>query len=150
MTVDFSFRKMPPMRAVTRTWKGTWSDARIRSEFERLAAFAKEHHLRAGRWLFSGDDAMERWQVAIEVSGKARGMGEVRVKSFPASRVASVTFDPDEVSPRVIYHGLSDWLRWRKKEKEIRGVGGYREVYRKNPWTDRRAYAHTEIQVVVR
>jgi hypothetical protein len=50
----------------------------------------------------------------------------------------------------VVYHGVTDWLRWRRKEKEIKGVGAYREVYQGNPWSDRKAWSHTEIQVVVR
>ena len=61
-----------------------------------------------------------------------------------------MVFDPEVVEPRVVYHGLSDFLRWRKKSGEIRSVGDYREVYQGDPWKDRRAYAHTEVQYVVR
>jgi hypothetical protein len=64
--------------------------------------------------------------------------------------VASVVYDPKVIEPRVVYHGLTDWLRWRRKEGEIRSVGDYREVYTADPWTDAKAYAHTEVQIVVR
>jgi hypothetical protein len=59
-------------------------------------------------------------------------------------------FDPEVVSPRVVYHGMTDWLRWRRKEREVRSIGQYREVYPGDPWRDKNAYARTEIQVVVR
>ena len=64
--------------------------------------------------------------------------------------MARIVFDPDMVEPRVVYHGLSDFLRWRKREGEIRAIGDYREVYPGDPWKDRHALAHTEIQTVVR
>jgi hypothetical protein len=64
--------------------------------------------------------------------------------------VARAVYDPEIIEPRVVYHGLSDFLRWRKKDHEIRSVGGYREVYSGDPWKDTRAYAHTEVQVGVR
>jgi effector-binding domain-containing protein len=150
MVVDFAIKKSPAMRTLSRTWKGSWQEKRIQSEFEQLERYAKEHSLKPTRWLFAGNDAMNQWLVAIEVSGKARGDGTVRVKTFPASRVASITFDPDALSPRVVYHGLFDWLRSQKKEKAIRSVGKYREVYRGNPWKDKAAWSKTEIQAVVR
>jgi hypothetical protein len=61
-----------------------------------------------------------------------------------------VRFDPTVVSPRVVYHGLSDWLRWQRKEKKIRSVVSYREIYEGNPWKDKRAWSRTEVQFVVR
>ena len=64
--------------------------------------------------------------------------------------MARVVYSPRVVEPRVVYHGLSDFLRWRKKAHEIRSVGDYREVYTGSPWTDKRAYEHTEVQFVVR
>jgi effector-binding domain-containing protein len=149
MTVDFEFKKVPKFQAITASWKGPWSDKRIQREFETLDKWAKAHKLRTGRWVFlePGD---RQWQVGLEVKGAVKGDGTVRVRSFPAGRVAQVVFDPDIVSPRVVYHGLTDWLRWRKKEKEIRSVGMYREVYNGNPWREKAAWSKTTVQVVVR
>jgi hypothetical protein len=45
---------------------------------------------------------------------------------------------------------VTDWLRWRKKDKTIRSVGMYREVYDGDPWREPRAWAHTDVQIVVR
>ena len=149
MTVDFAFKKASGFTAATVSWKSAWSDARIRKEFESLAKWAQKGGLKTGRWMFRGDGESS-FLVAIEVKGKFKGDGRVRAKTFPAERVASVTFDPNLVSPRVVYHGLTDWLRWRKKEGEVKRIGDYREVYNGNPWTDPKAWSKTDIQVVVR
>ena len=149
MTVDFAFRKMPALRLATITWTGPWNETRIRREFERVDRWLRDRKVRGGRWVFM-EPGDRRWTAGIEVRGTVRGDGSVRIRTFPASRLASVTFDPEAVSPRVVYHGLNDWLRWRKKDKEIRGVGPSREVYSGNPWKDRSAWARTEVQFVVR
>lgn len=149
MTVDFRFRKAPKYQVATYRWKGPWSEAKIRSNFRMLAAWAKRQRVPTGVWIFREPGERE-WEVSIELRAPASSSGDVRVRTLPASRVASVQFDPNVVSPRVVYHGVSDWLRWRRKEGEIKRVGSYREVYRGDPWADARAWADTEIQVEVR
>jgi DNA gyrase inhibitor GyrI len=149
MTVDFSFRRVPAYRVASMTWKGPWSEAKIRKNFNRVAAWAKANRLRTGRWIFR-EPGERTWEVAVEIHGRARPGAGVRLKTYPAATVASVTFDPDVVSPRVVYHGITDWLRWRKREKEIRSVGSYREVYDADPWRSPAAWARTNVQVVVR
>ena len=149
MTVDFSFRRMPALHVATIAWKGPWSEAKVRTNFRRIEAWAKANHLRTGRWVFREPNERS-FEVAIEVRGTPRSAGPVRQKTYPAATVASVTFDPNAVSPRVIYHGISDWLRWRKREKEVRSVGDYREVYDDDPWRNPKAWARTTIQVVVK
>jgi effector-binding domain-containing protein len=149
MAVDFGFKRAPAYRVAAVAWKGPWSDARVRAKFQKVVSWARARHLRTGKWIFR-EPTMRSFEVAIEVRGKARSEGGVRVKTYPGARVVSVVFDPDVVSARVVYHGVTDWLRWRKKEKEIRSVGDYREVYAGSPWTDKKAYARTEVQVVVR
>jgi DNA gyrase inhibitor GyrI len=149
MTVDFKFKRAPACRVATIAWKGPWSDARVRSKFYRVARWARTHGLRTGKWIFL-EPAERSFVVGIEVAGKAKSEGGVRVRTYPSARVASIVFDPEAVSPRVVYHGVTDWLRWRKKEREIRSVGQYREVYTGDPWRDPKAFARTEVQVVVR
>jgi len=149
MTVDFSIRRTPAYRVAALRWKGPWSDARIHRQFLRVAAWAKQQGLRTGRWVFL-EPAARTWEVAIEVRGRARPGGGIRLRSIPAGHAASVTFDPKVVAPAVVYHGLTDWLRWRRKDRTIRSAGAYREVYVGDPWKDPRAYARTEVQVVVR
>lgn len=149
MTVDFVLKKSPSLRLASIRWTGPYSEAEIRKRFGEVERWATTHRLRTGRWVFR-EPGSRTWNVGIEVRGRARSEGRVKVRSLPASTVASVTFDPDLVSPRVVYHGLSDWLRWCRKEKKIRSVVSTREVYLGNPWKDARAWSKTEIQFVVR
>jgi DNA gyrase inhibitor GyrI len=149
MAVDFSIKNAPKYRVATVEWSGTWSDASIRSHFEDLAGSAREVGLKTGKWIFR-ELSEGKFQACIEVKGEARSNGKFRVRTLPPATVASVVFDPEEVSSRVVYHGLSDWTRWRKKEGEIKGVSSTREIYAGNPWKDKTAWARTEIQFVVR
>lgn len=149
MTVDFVLKKSPAIRLAAIRWKGSYREREIQRRFQEVEKWAKVHRLRTGRWVFR-EPGSNLWDVGIEVRGVARSEGRVKVRKLPAATVASVTFDPDVVSPRVVYHGLSDWLRWQRKEKEIRSVLSYREVYSGNPWKDPRAWSKTEVQIVVR
>jgi hypothetical protein len=149
MPVDFGWGKSSRLRVATIAWKGPWNDKKIRAQFERLARWAKAQRVRTGRWIFR-EPADRSWEVALELRGKARGSDGVKTKTYPASPVARVVFDPEQVAPRVVYHGLSDWLKWQRKAKAIRRVVSSQEVYSGNPWTDPRAWARTEVQFLVR
>jgi DNA gyrase inhibitor GyrI len=149
VVVDFKLKRVPALRVASLSWKGPWNERKIRSQFDRIAAWAREHKLRTGQWVFR-EPAHRSWQVAIEVRGAARSDGPIRLRTYAAATVASVVFDPTAVSPAVVYHGITDWLRWRKKDKTIRSVGSYREVYAGDPWRQAKAWARTDIQVVVR
>ena len=149
MTVDFAWARTPRMRVARLRWKGHWSDRKVRSQFERIERWARTHRLATGRWVFR-EFGGSRWEAAIEIRRAVHGSSGVGTTTYPAADVARVVFDPDAVAPRVVYHALSDWLRWRKKEKGIRRVLGSREVYSGNPWTNHGAWARTEVQFVVR
>ena len=151
MTVDFAMKRAPKYRVASVRWTGPYQEGRIRTEWASLAKWASSKGLRTGKWFFSEDGAGPRYrfEVAIEVRGAAKGDRKVRIRTLPASAIVTVTFDPEEVSPRVIYHGLSDWLRWRRKDKSIKRARSWREVYSGNPWTDAKAWSHAEIQVLV-
>jgi effector-binding domain-containing protein len=128
---------------------GPWKEAKLRAGFRDITAWAKKNGVRTGRW-FLQEGRGNRWIVGIEVKGKARSQGRVRLRTFPAATVATAVFDPDVVAPHVIYHGLIDWLRWQRKEGKIQRVLSSREVYRGDPWSDPKAWAHAEVQFVVR
>jgi len=149
MTVDFVLKKVPSVRVASIQWTGPYSEAEIRRRFAEVRSWTVAHRLRPGRWVFR-EPGERRWEVGIEVPGRARSEGRVKVRTLPAMRVATVTFDPEVVSPRVVYHGISDWLRWRRKEKKIRRVVSTREIYPGDPWKDARAWSRTEVQFVVR
>ena len=159
MTVDFGIRKAPEYRVATRTLTGAWpGDKALHAEFEKVQGWAKEKGLRTGKWFFRefGDDETPdekwRWEMGVEVRGTrpVRGGKGIVIRTLPSSSVASVTFDPDKVSPRVIYHGLADWLRHREKAGEYKEAGPYREVYQGDPWSSKLAWANTQIQVPVK
>jgi hypothetical protein len=149
MQVDFRMARAPAFTAVSVDWSGPWNERRIRREFEGLSAWAKERRLRTGKWYFL-EPGTRRWRVAIEVKGRVRGAGRVRARKFAATSVARVQFDPDRVSPRVIYHGLNDFLKSQRREKAIKSVGSYREVYTANPWTSASAWSSMCVEAVVR
>jgi effector-binding domain-containing protein len=149
MTVDFVLKKTPSLHFAAIRWTGPYSEATIRKRFAEVEKWAKSRGHRTGRWVFREPGA-RIWEVGIEVRGRARSEGRIKVRTVPATTVASVTFDPEVVSPRLVYHGLSDWLRWRRKEKAIRSVVSTRELYPGDPWKDARAWSRTEIQFVVR
>ena len=149
MVVDFKMKRAPAYRVAYLSWKGPWNERRIRAQFDRVAKWARKTGLRTGKWIFR-EPGTRAWEVSIEVRGPAHPEGPIRLRTLPASAVASVVFDPNVVSPAVVYHGVSDWLRWRKRDKTIRSVGTYREVYDGDPWREPKAWAHTEVQVVVR
>jgi len=149
MVVDFRLTKAPRYRVASLAWKGPWNERKIRAQFGRIATWARRSGVRTGKWIFRepGDRA---WEVGIEIRGTARARAPFRMRTYPASAVVSVVFDPDVVSPSVVYHGVNDWLRWRRRDKTIRSVGSYREVYDGDPWRDAACWSRTEIQVVVR
>ncbi len=149
MTVEFAFKKSPAYRVAYITWKGPWSDRRIQQKFDTLLAWTRDRHLRTGKWIFR-EPAERTWEVAIEVRGTAVPTAPIRLKTIPATSVASVVFDPDVVSSEVVYHALVDWLRWRRRDGKVRSVGGYREVYDGDPWRDPKVYARTDVQFAVR
>jgi effector-binding domain-containing protein len=149
MTVDFELKKTPSIRVAAIRWTGNHDERQIQKRFEEVEKWARARGLRTGRWIFREPNDRV-FDMGIEIRGKAHSQGRVKVQTLPAATVARVRFDPNVVAPRVVYHGLADWLRWRRKEKEIRSIGLYREIYPGNPWRDKRAWARTEVQYVVR
>ena len=149
MVVDFELRKAPSYRVAAIVRVGPWKEDNLRSEFRELTAWAKQQRVPTGRWIFyhKGD---HRWEACLEIKGRAEATGRIRLKTLPATYVARCIFDPDAIADRVIYHGLSDWTRWRRRYKEIRSVGGSREIYSADPWSDARAWANCEVQFLVR
>ncbi|MCI4329425.1 MAG: GyrI-like domain-containing protein [Thermoplasmata archaeon] len=148
MTVDFAFGKAPAYRVATLPPKGGWSENVCRPEFARLVAWAKKNHVRTGKWIFCST-ANDGFRACLEIRGSAKSEGSIRIRTLPATAVARVRFDPDVVSPRVVYHGLNDWLRWRKKDKEVRVVRSSREIYDGDPWADKKAWRNTTVEYVV-
>ena len=132
MVVDFELRKAPSCRVASIARVGPWKEDNLRSEFRELTAWAEKQRVPTGRWIFvhKGD---HRWEACLEIKGKAAAAGRIRLKTLPSTYVARCILNPDVIADRIIYHGLSDWTRWRRRYKEIKSVGGSREVYSGDP-----------------
>jgi DNA gyrase inhibitor GyrI len=83
----------------------------------------------------------------LEIKGPARREGKIQIKKFPRHMVLSVTFDPEKISPRLVYSGIYGWLRHSDFEATRSPP---REVYAGNPWTNPHAWANAEVQVPVK
>jgi DNA gyrase inhibitor GyrI len=158
--VDIVVKRDPSHSVIVKGKVGPYSgDDNLRPEFRKLVQWAKRNKAATGKWLFfelDGPDtpsSKRRWEACLEVNPNVQkkivsGDG-ISFKKIPAQLVASVTFDPDKFSGRLVYHGLECWLEWRTKFHELKEAGPTREVYPDDPWTNARAWAHTEVQVPV-
>jgi effector-binding domain-containing protein len=157
LTVDFAIKRFYGCTVAAIKYVGGWKgDDMLRGEFKVIQTWAKDKGIKTGRWFFAELDGPEvpdskrRWEASIEVKGKARSKGNIKLRSLPPTTVAFVKFDPDKVSARLVYHGLESWLSWKKKEHRYKEAGTWREVYNGDPWTNTRAWANTEVQVPVK
>lgn len=150
-TVDFALRSAPSYRVASITRVGPWKENNLRTEFRELVSWARRQGVRTGKWIFVERDH-DRWEACLELKGRGAATpdGRVRLKRLPATAVARVSFDPEAISSRIVYHGLSDWVRWRRRDGTIRSVTGVREVYAGDPWSDRGAWSRCEVQFLVR
>ncbi len=160
MLVDFKVKKFSGCRVASITYLGPYREGgdMMREEFNQIVKWARGKRVRTGRWFFFADldesevpDKKRRWEAAVEVKGvKAEAQGGIRFGEFPDQLVASVTFDPEKVSPRVIYYALEGWLESRRKDREYKSAGPTREVYSGDPWRSARVWANVEVQVPVK
>jgi hypothetical protein len=149
MVVDFVLKRAPRLHVASIVRVGPWKEDNLRTEFGELTRWAARQRLRTGRWIFL-ERGGNRWEACLEFKGNAAPEGRIRLKDLPASRAASVTFDPDRTSSRVVYHALNDWTRARRKDRTFRSVSVIREVYPGDPWRDKKAWSSCEVQFLVR
>lgn len=128
--------------------QGMW-----RLEFTQLERWAKKHKLRTGkRIMYFIDKWGERPSIkrrsvaALEIKGKAKPEGKIRIMKLPRQKVVSISFDPNKVSSDLVYHGLESWL----DSCTYKQTGRSRELYNDNPWTNADAYANCEVQVPIK
>ena len=159
MVVDIELKREKSYNVISTQYVGAYTgENMLRKEFNLLVKWAKKNHVKLGKWFFTeidGPDTVEdkrRWEASIEVKGKltAQLPEEIVQKKISAQLVASVVFDPDEFSSRLVYHGLECWLDWRKKYHELEEDGPTREVYVDNPWTSKKAWSNLDVQVPVK
>ncbi len=163
MVVDIVLKQEPAYRVVSKTYVGGYTgDDMLRPEFEHLSKWLNQKEAKTGKWfrieldkyeVGSPSNLQRRWWACIETKNKLttkQSSSQIETKILPATLVASVTFDPAEVSSRLVYHGLECWLDWRTKFGEYEEESPAREVYIGNPWTSQKAKKHIELQVPIR
>ena len=154
MVVDIKVKRAPGHTVVSMMRVGPYRRDILRKEFKQLVNWCKKRKIRTGKWLMYFLDEPSgrrpanklRSEACLEIKGIARTEGRVKVKKIPAQRVASVTFDPDEVSAELVYSGIYGWLRFAG----YKDIGPSRELYEGNPWTNARAWTKAEAQVPIR
>jgi len=149
--VDIKVKTAPRYKVAYITHVGPYSGQNMwRAEFTQLEKWAKKRKVHTGRWIMYFIDEWgkkpnrQRRSVAcLEIKGRAEPEGKIKIMTLPRQRVASVTFNPDEVADDIVYHGIEGWLQYRP----FKAAGPSREVYLASPWTNRRAWANAEVQV---
>jgi hypothetical protein len=158
--VDIVVKKDKAHDVIVKGKVGPYSgENNLRPEFRILVGWARKNKVKTGKWLFRELDGPEtasskrRWEACLEVprsaAKKIQSEDGISFKRLAPQLVASVTFDPDKFSGRLVYHGLECWLDWRTKFRELKEAGPTREIYLDNPWTSAKAWANTEVQVPV-
>lgn len=160
MVVDIVTKREPSHRVIVRTYIGPWTGGdMLRPEFTELESWAKDTGVKTGKWFRIYLDKYEigmpsdrrRWWASIECKGRVSATPQsIEARSLPPELVASVTFDPEVVSDRLVFHGLECWLDWRTRLGEFEEAGPTREVFLGNPWTDPSAKRQIELQVPIR
>jgi len=149
--VDIKVKTAPSYKVAYITHVGPYSGQNMwRSEFTQLVRWAKKRKLRTGRWIMyfidewgKKPERQRRSVACLEVKGRVEPEGKIKIMTLPRQKVASVTFNPDEVADRIVYHGIEGWLQYRP----FKEAGPSREVYVASPWTNRKAWANAEVQV---
>jgi DNA gyrase inhibitor GyrI len=154
MAVDLRVKRAPSYRVASMMRVGPYSGNMLRSEFSQLVKWAKKRRLRTGKWILYFIDEPGgrrpanrlRSEACLQIKGRAVSEGKIRVKKLPAQKAVAVTFNPNTVSPRLVYSGIYGWLRYAG----YKDAGPSREVYEGSPWTNPRAWANAEVQVPVK
>lgn len=147
--IDFVLKSTPSYHVASIVRKGPYVENNLRPEFRELTQWARKQRVPTAHWIFLERDH-DLWEACLEIKGKARPEGRIRLRTLQSTDVASVVFNPDFLADRVVYHGLSEWTRLRRKFGEIKAVTGVREIYTGDPWTDKNAWARCEVQFLVR
>jgi effector-binding domain-containing protein len=151
MKVEFKVKTAPSYKVAYILHIGPYTNQNMwRPEFNELVKWAKKRKLRTGKWImgfldkWSEKTEKRRRSVAcIEIKGRAKAEGKIKIMKIPKQKVVSVIFDPDKVSADVVYYGLEAWLEYCPYKQAARS----KELYDGNPWTNPRAWANCEVQV---
>jgi effector-binding domain-containing protein len=150
LTVDIQVKNTPTYKVASLERKGSEGTEPLRKEFRELENWAKKSKVKTGRYFCHFYETgrtpnQYRFEACLEIRGNPKPEGKIKVKTLPKLTVASVKFNPEQVSPRLVYNGVYGWL---DDNDDYKVSGGFsREVYFGNPWTNSWAWKRTEIQV---
>src|SRR5579875_2788409 len=112
MVVDIVVKRDRGYSVIVKGKVGPYSgDNNLRPEFRELVRWARKNKISTRCWLFYELDGPEtppnqrKWEQCVSF------------RKIPSQLVASVMFDPDKFSSKLVYHGLECWLEWRAKNR---------------------------------
>lgn len=154
MKVEFKVKTAPAYKVAYILHIGPYTNQNMwRPEFNQLEKWAQKKKLRTGKRIMyfldkwnKKTEKRRRSVACLDIKGKAKAEGRIKIMKIPKQKVVSVTFDPNQVSADVVYYGLEAWLEYCPYKQAARS----RELYDGNPWTNPRAWATCEIQVPLR
>jgi DNA gyrase inhibitor GyrI len=154
MAAEIKVKRAPSYKVASMMRVGAYSPNMLRSEFSQLVKWAEKKKLGTGKWILffidepGGRRPMNklRSEACLQIKGRATSDGKIKVKKIKTQKVAYVTFNPNLVSPMLVYSGIYGWLRYAG----YKDAGLSREVYTGNPWTNSRAWANAEVQVPIK
>jgi effector-binding domain-containing protein len=123
----------------------------LRREFKELEKWAKKNKVKTGSYIFYFREMGKtpdkyRFEACLEISGNPQSDGKIKIKELPKISVASVKFNPEKISPRLVYNGVYGWLS-ENDEGYSEADDFSREIYPGNPFTSSWAWNRAEIQV---
>jgi len=154
MAAEIKVKRAPTYKVASIMRVGAYKANMLRSEFSQLTKWANKKRLGTGKWILyfidepGGRRPMNklRSEACLQIKGRAVNDGKITVKKLKAQKVAYVTFNPNVVSPMLVYSGIYGWLEYAGYKE----AGLAREVYAGNPWTNTRAWANAEVQVPIK
>lgn len=152
MAVDIEIKNSPTytVASLEKTGGGGSSEP-LRAEFKQLENWAKKAKVKTGSYIcyfyeMGRTPDKYRFEACLEISGSPEPEGKIKIKELPRTLVASVKFNPDKISTRLVYNGVYGWLGENDEGYKVAGSFS-REIYPGNPWTSSWAWSRAEIQV---
>jgi effector-binding domain-containing protein len=151
MAVDIKVKNTPAYNVASIEKTGGMGSEPLRSEFRELEKWAKKSKVKAGKYFcyfyeVGRTPDKYRFEACLEIRGNPEPEGKIKIKELPKLKVASVSFNPEKISPRLVYNGVYGWLK--ENDEGYKEAGPFsREIYPGNPWTSSWAWTRAEIQV---
>ena len=151
MAVDIKVKNTPSYKVASLERVGGMGSDPLRGLFQELEKWAKKSKVKTGKYIchfYESGRTPEnyRFEACLEIRGNREPEGKIKIKELPKMTVASVKYNPEKVSPRLVYSGVYGWLK--ENDEGYKEAGSFsREIYPGNPWTSTWAWSRAEIQL---